>query len=178
MARPPRHAPILSTKHCRPPAARAVRAGGNKLVLADPSSLTQGPPEDVLTFLSNDPPEAAAALANGGANGSEGGAGRSESLGLASVLSGSQGGLLSKQKSLAHVSGVSELWLVDWSELELLKQIGEGSFGKVHLAKWRETTVGGRAGAQEGSRVVAAGLETDTAGHRFGAQSAGAAQRL
>lgn len=28
-----------------------------------------------------------------------------------------------------------------WKDLEIQKQIGEGSFGKVFLAKWRETTV-------------------------------------
>lgn len=30
---------------------------------------------------------------------------------------------------------------VAWKDLEIQKQIGEGSFGKVFLAKWRETTV-------------------------------------
>ena len=30
---------------------------------------------------------------------------------------------------------------VQWKDLEIQKQIGEGSFGKVFLAKWRETTV-------------------------------------
>lgn len=28
-----------------------------------------------------------------------------------------------------------------WKDLNVQKQIGEGSFGKVYLAKWRETTV-------------------------------------
>ena len=37
--------------------------------------------------------------------------------------------------------GVSELWTVAFRELDIQKQIGEGSFGKVFLAKWRETTV-------------------------------------
>ena len=30
---------------------------------------------------------------------------------------------------------------VNWGDLEVQKQIGEGSFGRVYLAKWRETTV-------------------------------------
>ena len=30
---------------------------------------------------------------------------------------------------------------VAWKDLEIQKQIGEGSFGRVFLAKWRETTV-------------------------------------
>ena len=33
------------------------------------------------------------------------------------------------------------LWAVRFKDLKLERQIGEGSFGKVHLAKWRETTV-------------------------------------
>ena len=33
------------------------------------------------------------------------------------------------------------LWQVNWRDLEIVRQIGEGSFGKVYLAKWRETTV-------------------------------------
>lgn len=33
-------------------------------------------------------------------------------------------------------------WLqILWKDLNVQKQIGEGSFGKVYLAKWRETTV-------------------------------------
>lgn len=35
----------------------------------------------------------------------------------------------------------ANLWSVAWKDLEIQKQIGEGSFGKVFLAKWRETTV-------------------------------------
>jgi serine/threonine protein kinase len=30
---------------------------------------------------------------------------------------------------------------VQWKDLVIQRQIGEGSFGKVYLAKWRETTV-------------------------------------
>ncbi len=30
---------------------------------------------------------------------------------------------------------------INWKDLNVQKQIGEGSFGKVYLAKWRETTV-------------------------------------
>jgi serine/threonine protein kinase len=30
---------------------------------------------------------------------------------------------------------------VQWKDLNIQRQIGEGSFGKVYLAKWRETTV-------------------------------------
>ncbi|KAK9830425.1 hypothetical protein WJX72_011709 [[Myrmecia] bisecta] len=35
----------------------------------------------------------------------------------------------------------TELWQVNWRDLNIQKVIGEGSFGKVYLAKWRETTV-------------------------------------
>lgn len=30
---------------------------------------------------------------------------------------------------------------MQWKDLVIQRQIGEGSFGKVYLAKWRETTV-------------------------------------
>ncbi|KAK9814855.1 hypothetical protein WJX73_000289 [Symbiochloris irregularis] len=33
------------------------------------------------------------------------------------------------------------LWQVDYKDLDVQDQIGEGSFGRVYLAKWRETTV-------------------------------------
>jgi len=41
----------------------------------------------------------------------------------------------------AGSGAVHSLWQVNWRDLEIVRQIGEGSFGKVYLAKWRETTV-------------------------------------
>jgi len=35
----------------------------------------------------------------------------------------------------------AELWPITYQELTFLKQIGEGSFGRVYMARWRETTV-------------------------------------
>lgn len=35
----------------------------------------------------------------------------------------------------------AELWPIMYKELTFLKQIGEGSFGRVYMARWRETTV-------------------------------------
>jgi serine/threonine protein kinase len=35
----------------------------------------------------------------------------------------------------------AELWPIMYRELTFLKQIGEGSFGRVYMARWRETTV-------------------------------------
>lgn len=64
-----------------------------------------------------------------------------------------------------------------WKDLEIQKQIGEGSFGKVFLAKWRETTVAvkqliytGVSGSlednddfiQQGMNVLLQGLEQVT----------------
>jgi serine/threonine protein kinase len=43
------------------------------------------------------------------------------------------------KSSSGHVD--AQLWAVNWGDLEITRQIGEGSFGKVYLAKWRETTV-------------------------------------
>lgn len=82
---------------------------------------TKGPPPEVMSFLSEDgngerPPVSPSAT---------------------SLLIRSNSG---KSRGL-HSGGVSELWLVDYKEIEKQKQIGEGSFGKVHLAFWRETTV-------------------------------------
>lgn len=37
--------------------------------------------------------------------------------------------------------GAAQLWQVHMEEMQIQKQIGEGSFGKVYLAKWKETTV-------------------------------------
>jgi hypothetical protein len=106
------------------------RAGGNKLLVPDPALLTQGPSDDVLTFLSQDPPEAAAALADNGCL-QEGQESPSRDAGTAPTPTASSA-MLRSQKSLARLgSDVSELWLVEWAELQLQKQIGEGSFGKV-----------------------------------------------
>lgn len=41
----------------------------------------------------------------------------------------------------AGSGAMHSLWQVNWRDLEIVRQIGEGSFGKVYLAKWRETTV-------------------------------------
>ena len=40
-----------------------------------------------------------------------------------------------------HTDSFAPVVQVAWKDLEIQKQIGEGSFGKVFLAKWRETTV-------------------------------------
>lgn len=68
-------------------------------------------------------------------------------------------------------------WSVLYKDLEIQKQIGEGSFGKVFLAKWRETTVAvkqliytGVSGSledndefiQQGMNVLLQGLEQVT----------------
>ncbi|CAL5228984.1 g12220 [Coccomyxa viridis] len=37
--------------------------------------------------------------------------------------------------------GAAQLWQVSFEQMQIQKQIGEGSFGKVYLAKWKETTV-------------------------------------
>lgn len=71
---------------------------------------------------------------------------------------------------------------VQWKDLEIQKQIGEGSFGKVFLAKWRETTVAvkqltytGVSGSledndefiQQGMNVLLQGLEQVTCSGLF-----------
>ena len=48
----------------------------------------------------------------------------------------SASGALASGRGIDHA-----LWQVAWRDLEIVRQIGEGSFGKVYLAKWRETTV-------------------------------------
>ncbi|KAK9833554.1 hypothetical protein WJX81_005671 [Elliptochloris bilobata] len=44
------------------------------------------------------------------------------------------------QGSLSRIDAM-RFWMVHMDELHMQKQIGEGSFGKVYLAKWKETTV-------------------------------------
>lgn len=41
----------------------------------------------------------------------------------------------------SRMGQIERLWQVAYSDLRLEKQIGEGSFGKVFLARWRETIV-------------------------------------
>lgn len=41
----------------------------------------------------------------------------------------------------SRIGQIERLWQVAYSDLRLEKQIGEGSFGKVYLARWRETIV-------------------------------------
>lgn len=62
---------------------------------------------------------------------------------LAGALSGtpSDGGAHPPPPERAGSGAVASLWQVAWRDLDIVRQIGEGSFGKVYLAKWRETTV-------------------------------------
>ena len=116
-------------------------AGGSKVLVPDPALVTEGPSEDVLNFLTADPPEAHAALfdaasqtGNGNATLTEGEDSPTRGGGLTPAASESisvTSRLLSNTTLARMGSSVSELWLVDWSELQLQKQIGEGSFGKV-----------------------------------------------
>lgn len=41
----------------------------------------------------------------------------------------------------SRIGQIERLWQVAYNDLRLEKQIGEGSFGKVYLARWRETIV-------------------------------------
>jgi len=34
-----------------------------------------------------------------------------------------------------------EVWNIDWDELEMVKLLGEGGYGQVYQAKWKETDV-------------------------------------
>jgi hypothetical protein len=88
---------------------------------------THGPSFDVLEFLEKD-------------SGSNGGGGGVEDIGTPDGRGGDPPTLL-RTPSKIPGGDISELWLVDYSELDMQKQVGEGSFGKVHLAMWRETTV-------------------------------------
>ena len=73
--------------------------------------------------------------ASGGGPGGASGAGSADLSGLDAARSGS--GALAGGRGGVEAS----LWAVQWRDLEIVRQIGEGSFGKVYLAKWRETTV-------------------------------------
>ncbi|KAK9816226.1 hypothetical protein WJX74_006734 [Apatococcus lobatus] len=66
----------------------------------------------------------------------------SEDTALAALVPGgsdTDGTLLVAGRNRQNVN--ANLWQILWKDLNVQKQIGEGSFGKVYLAKWRETTV-------------------------------------
>ncbi len=124
------------------PPGTALSAAGDHSQLLEVAQLklgasprTQAPPAEVIHFLDDGGSEHSAFQRDSPsgppvANGSSGGGGSppvapSDSSAAAHLL---------KQKSMAAArmdSGVSELWTVDFKELGLQKQIGEGSFGKV-----------------------------------------------
>jgi hypothetical protein len=114
--------------------------GSAKLDL-DGEQATRGPPPDIITFLADDQRSDHSAMAAQPSepleSGDSGAAASSGGLAAASGVArtSSDGGLshLQKQRSMAsrYDSGVSELWTVSFGELDLQKQIGEGSFGKV-----------------------------------------------
>lgn len=120
------HAYISSLHLPTPPAPIALAAGGSAstALQLDADSLTRGPPADIISFLADDGAVPAAEAPHrdspGGSNGGR---------------EGRPSGELSKQRSLAPSSrlgsGVSELWTVDFRELDIQKEVGAGSFGKV-----------------------------------------------
>ncbi|KAL4452237.1 hypothetical protein ABPG75_007899 [Micractinium tetrahymenae] len=114
----------------------------------------------------------------GGSAGGGGGGGvarTASEVGVAGAASGgaasaapstSAAAALQKQRSSVTTasridSGVSELWTVDFRELAIQKQIGEGSFGKVFLAKWRETTVAVKVLGSCGTTNTSPGLDDE-----------------
>ena len=126
--------------------------------------MTEGPPPEVISFLADDArSDHSAMLAHG--NGAAAPLARDSPSGWggSSTAGNSEAGAvaaapppppapLAKQKSRMD-SGVSELWTVDFSELGIQKQIGEGSFGKVgHVLEGRHQTR--QRGGKEGCAVV------------------------
>ena len=133
---------------------------GSTILKLDPELLTQGPPKDVIVFLSlEDRGPEAGGLAGGGPDGGGSGGGSGEAQ--APDSEGRRQGPSRTTTLRPTGSGVSELWTVDYRELDVQKQIGEGSFGKVHLAKWRETTVAVKVLAPLAGGVQGSGLDEE-----------------
>lgn len=98
-----------------------------------------------ISGLARDSPSAWGGSSTGGGSAGGGVARTASEVGLAGAASGSAASTsaaaaaataLQKQRSSVTTasridSGVSELWTVDFRELAIQKQIGEGSFGKV-----------------------------------------------
>ena len=63
------------------------------------------------------------------------------------MLLGYAAAALIKQRSSRIDSGVSELWTVEFKDMAIEKQIGEGSFGKVRPLE-------GQAGRQAGGQLA------------------------
>jgi hypothetical protein len=124
----------------------------------DDALLTKGPPTDIITFLADDPPTVAAATPVA-ATPSDRGSPREPLSALPTARAASavprtssDGGLASLQKLRSAASridsGVSELWTVDFRELAIEKQIGEGSFGKVGVGCEWIGPGGGKSGRE------------------------------
>jgi len=73
---------------------------------------------------------------DGSSGGPPGGAGSADLSSLDAAARSGSGALAGTRGGVE-----ASLWAVQWRDLEIVRQIGEGSFGKVYLAKWRETTV-------------------------------------
>jgi serine/threonine protein kinase len=141
------------------PVLKKIRTNGYYALSVPPGEETKGPSQDVMSFLQEDAVITSIA-AVGGASTTGAGTNTTATTPVAIIGDGelapspSATGLLLRSSRSSNgsssnannnfvrtASGVSELWLVDYKELAIQKQIGEGSFGKVYLAIWRETTV-------------------------------------
>lgn len=63
---------------------------------------------------------------------------------------------LSSTMSQAASSSLVDVrpWAFDFSELEIMRVLGEGSFGRVYLAKWKETLIAVKILLEEGEPVA------------------------
>ena len=133
-------------------------SGGNNAMQQSSNSLLDRDPALRLLNSRAAAAAAAAAAANGGSDGDSallhgastddsavalrGGMGASGSLSdFGGANQNSSSTALASADGRAGSGAMHALWQVNWRDLEIVRQIGEGSFGKVYLAKWRETTV-------------------------------------
>lgn len=136
------------------PVLKKIRTNGYYTLSVPPGDETKGPSQDVMSFLQEDAVTPSIAAAEGASTTATTPIVANEELAPSPSATGlllrssrnsngtmNSSGTMSNSDIIRSASGVSELWLVDYKELAIQKQIGEGSFGKVYLAIWRETTV-------------------------------------